>query len=215
MFTRIFWTDGACSQNGTWAGGYGVVELSHDLSQTMNEYIDRYSINFHKSGTCEKTTNNRMELTAMLEALKQIDKYIESNEQDTKYIIYTDSAYVQNSCCSWIYTWAKNSWQNSKKVIVENVDLMKEIYKYLTKNFNNCQISILKVKGHNNELGNELADALATSNRKKWKELILKFDIAYNDICYCPICDKDVETTIHSRIGHCPKCGHHLNSEDK
>lgn len=177
MFTRTFYTDGACSQNGTWAGGYGVLELNHTLSETIDSYIDRYSIEFYKSETCEKTTNNREELKAMLEALKQIDKYIETGEQNIKYIIYTDSAYVCNACNTWIYGWANNGWKNSKKVTVENVDLIQEIYKYLTKNFNNCQISILKVKGHNGELGNELADALASSNKKKWDFLITHFHI--------------------------------------
>lgn len=175
MFTRTFWTDGACSQNGTWAGGYGVVELNHDLSQTMNEYIDRYSINFHKSGTYEKTTNNRMELTAMLEALKQIDKYIESDEQDTKYIIYTDSAYVCNILLLWGQNWAKNNWTKNNNQPILNLELIQEMYNFYTKNKN--KIIIQKAKGHSNILGNELADALAAGNEKKWNELINKYNI--------------------------------------
>lgn len=179
MFTREFYVDGACSQNGTWAGGYGVVELSQVMSQTINSYIDRYSIEFYKSESCEKTTNNREELKAMIEALKQIHKYIESGEQNINYIIYTDSAYVCNTCNTWIYGWAKNGWKNSKKVTVENVDLIQELYKYLTKNFLNCQIIIEKVKGHAGTLGNELADSLAARNEKKWKELIFKYNISF------------------------------------
>lgn len=215
MNKRIFYTDGACSQNGTWAGGYGVVELSQGISQTIDNYIDRYSINFYKSEACEKTTNNREELKAMIEALKQIHKYIDGGEQNTKYVIYTDSAYVQNTCNTWIYNWSKNEWKNSKKVTVENVDLMKILYNYLTKNFLNCQITIEKVKGHAGTLGNELADALAAGNIKKWKELINKYNIAYDDICYCPICNKEIEITIYGGHGHCSNCGHHLNPEDK
>lgn len=210
MRKRIFYTDGACSQNGTWAGGYGVVELSQDVSQTIDGYIERNSIEFYKSETCEKTTNNREELKAMIEALKQINNYIEEGEQNTEYIIYTDSTYVQNICSSWVFIWARNDWKNSKKVTIENVDLIKILYNYLTKNFLNCQISIQKVKGHCGILGNELADALAQNSKTKWKELINKYNIAYDDICYCSICDKKIEITIYGGHGHCPNCGHYL-----
>lgn len=206
MSQRIFFCDGACSTNGTWAGGYGVVELSTAYSQTIDNLEPKYSLNFYKSEYCENTTNNREELKAMIEVFKQIEKY---PAEDT-FSIYSDSAYVVNMCNQWIWNWCKNGWQNNKKVTVENVDLVKELYNYLNKNFHKCQI--LKVKGHNGELGNELADALAANDSKKLKSLIEINNIAYDTLCYCPICDKEQLVIIFGNKGHCPICKHHINN---
>jgi ribonuclease HI len=67
-------------------------------------------------------------------------------------------------------TWARNNWMNTKKRTVENLDLVKELYNYLNIPFFNCQV--VKCKGHMGEVQNELADALATNNATKWKQLI-------------------------------------------
>jgi ribonuclease HI len=66
--------------------------------------------------------------------------------------------------------WAANGWRNSKKVTVENADLMKALWGYISREFPNFEIQ--QCKGHNGDLGNELADALATKDLKKFENLI-------------------------------------------
>ena len=70
----------------------------------------------------------------------------------------------------WIFNWARNDWKNSKKQTVENIDLVKPLYNYVTKNYFNCQV--MKVKGHHGNVYNELADALATSNFNKFAKIV-------------------------------------------
>ena len=171
MEKRIFYIDGACSQNGDWSGGYGVVELETSYLQTMTDYIPVYSLNFYAAEYSENTTNNREEIKGMIEALKIINDSDKSN-----FIIYSDSAYVVNMCNEWIRNWARNHWMNSKKVEVENIDLVKEIYNYITLDFPNFQIT--KVPGHSGILGNELADALATNNKAKFDKILSENDIS-------------------------------------
>lgn len=212
MSQRIFYCDGACSTNGTWSGGYGVVELSTAYSQTMDDYTPRYSIEFYKSETFEKTTNNKMELIAMIEALKQIHKYIKSGEKYIDYIVCSDSAYVCNILLSWGPTWVRNNWTKSNNQPILNLELIQEMYNLYIKYKD--KISIQKIKGHSNILGNELADSLATNDLKIFRYLLEKNNVAYDILCYCPICDKEQLTTIYGNKGHCPVCGHHLNPDN-
>ena len=167
MIKHTFYTDGACSGN-PGPGGFGVIELSACLRETYSSYIESYSLNYEYSERCENTTNNREELKAILHVLK-----LAADNQEEGYIIYSDSAYAVNSINDWIRGWAANGWVNSRKVTVENVDLMQEIYKYI--NLDNYLLK--KVSGHSGELGNELADAAATGNSKKREELIKRYHI--------------------------------------
>lgn len=167
MIKHTFYTDGACSGN-PGPGGFGVIELSTCLRETYSSYIESYSLNYEYSEFFENTTNNRMELIAILHVLK-----IAAEHPDEGYIIYSDSAYAVNSINDWIRGWAANGWVNSRKVTVENVDLMQEIYKYI--DLDNYLIK--KIRGHDGELGNELADAAATGNSKKKEELIKRYHI--------------------------------------
>lgn len=167
MIKHTFYTDGACSGN-PGPGGFGVIELSTCLRETYSSYIESYSLNYEYSERCENTTNNREELKAILHVLKLAAAYPEEG-----YIIYSDSAYAVNSINDWIRGWAANGWVNSRKVTVENVDLMQEIYKYI--DLDNYLIK--KIRGHDGELGNELADAAATGNSKKREELIKRYHI--------------------------------------
>lgn len=147
------YTDGS-SRGNPGRGGFGVAVFDEGhLVTTMQD-------------TAEETTNNRMELEAILTAFK----YIEEEAPDVETIIWSDSAYCVNMCNSWIYGWAKNGWQNSKKETVKNLDLVKRLYNYLITNFSKCQIC--KVKGHDNILENELADALATGDKKKEEKVL-------------------------------------------
>lgn len=170
MIKHIFFTDGACSGN-PGPGGYGVIELSTCLRETIDNYIESYSLNYEYSESFEHTTNNRMELMAILHVLK-----IAAEHPGEDYIICSDSAYAVNSINNWIRGWAAKGWVNSKKVTVENVDLMQEIYKYIDLD----NYTLKKVSGHSGELGNELADAAATGNGKKRDDLINKYHILIN-----------------------------------
>lgn len=167
MIKHTFYTDGACSGN-PGPGGFGVIELSTCLRETYSSYIESYSLNYEYSERCEDTTNNREELKAILHVLK-----LAAARPEEGYIIYSDSAYAVNSINDWIRGWAANGWVNSRKVTVENVDLMQEIYKYIDLD----NYLIRKIRGHDGELGNELADAAATGNSRKRDELIDKFNI--------------------------------------
>lgn len=140
------YTDGS-SRGNPGPGGWGLVILTEQEDKVIFTENDREN----------PTTNNRMELKAMIAALQ----YAAEHDADT-FIIYSDSTYVVNSCNTWIWGWVKNNWRNSKKQEVENLDLMKEIYALLSRDFFNAEVRLCK--GHNGIAGNELADALATGS---------------------------------------------------
>ena len=138
----IIYTDGACSNNqgDENVGGYGAVLLFGNAKKEIY-------------GGEANTTNNKMELTAMIEALKAVTR----NDYSTE--VYTDSAYIHN-CIEqkWYESWRKNGWKNSKKEPVKNKELWVELLE-LIESFKN--IKIFKVKGHSGDELNELADELA------------------------------------------------------
>lgn len=150
---KHFWVDGACSGN-PGPGGFGVCNLDDGIFYSEYE---------------ENTTNNRQELKAILYVMN-----IAKDNPENIYIIHSDSAYAINSITSWMDNWAKNGWVRSKNQPIENLDLMKEIYYLKMVLFN---IKLEKVKGHSGELGNEVADALASRNKQKYLNLIHKNNI--------------------------------------
>ena len=152
-----FYTDGSCRKN-PGPGGFGVVCL--DDNRLVYEHSEQ----------CEYTTNNREEMKAILYVFKEV-----AHIKDDIIIIYSDSAYCVNMLNDWIWKWANNNWKNSKKQTVENLDLVQELYKYINTDFFNCQV--VKVKGHNGDVGNELADALATNDKIKFEKILKQRDI--------------------------------------
>ena len=80
----------------------------------------------------------------------------------------SDSAYCVNTINDWIYKWSNNNWKKSNNQPVENLDLIQSLYKYLIKDFWNCQV--IKTKAHCGNIPNEIADALATGNDEKFKK---------------------------------------------
>ena len=78
---------------------------------------------------------------------------------------------------AWIFNWYNNNWKLASGKDVQNLDLIETLYKYVSKNFSNCQIE--KVKGHSGDVGNELADALATGNKAKIEKTILENRLIY------------------------------------
>ena len=150
---REIYTDGACKGN-PGPGGFGV--LIKEDSIIKYKYFEEY----------EQTTNNSEELKAILHALDVADKCFPNEDV----LIYSDSAYCVNMINDWIWTWADNDWKNSKKKEVENIDLVKQIYNYINKEFYHCQV--IKIKGHHGIIENELVDAIATNNKKKYNKIL-------------------------------------------
>lgn len=153
--------DGSCRGNGSKnsKGGFGIVIFDNNRN-----LIDAYQEQF------ENVTNNQMELKAFLKTFELLNtKY--KNQQAT---IYSDSAYCVNILSSWIHKWSKNNWKNSKNETIKNLDIISSLYEYYNINFFINQIYIVKVDGHKGNIGNELADALATADKKKFSNIILQ-----------------------------------------
>ena len=132
------YTDGACSGN-PGPGGWGAVIFDNNNKQK------------NISGSEENTTNNRMELSAAIMALEEVN----SNSEIT---IYTDSTYVKNGITEWVLKWRENGWKNSNKEPVKNKDLWEKLDNLCAQN----TIYWKWVKGHASNKYNNLADELAT-----------------------------------------------------
>ena len=131
------WTDGACSGN-PGPGGWGaLIEFNNSTKEI--------------SGSEKNTTNNRMEMMAVIKALKYIDTKSQIN-------LYTDSKYVKEGITNWIIGWKKNNWKNSQKKDVKNKDLWVELDSLSLKH----NINWNWVKGHSGNIENDIADKLAT-----------------------------------------------------
>ena len=133
----IIYTDGACSGN-PGPGGWGAILMYKDTKKEI-------------SGGKKDTTNNVMELTAALEALKLLKFPCEVE-------LYSDSAYLVNGFNQGrIYGWQKNNWKNSSKEPVKNKEIWEEIYKMTQKH----KVKFIKVKGHSDNEFNNRCDEMA------------------------------------------------------
>ncbi|MBI04941.1 MAG: ribonuclease HI [Pelagibacteraceae bacterium] len=131
------YTDGACSGN-PGIGGWGVVILEENNNEIC------------LNGGDDHTTNNRMELTAAIEALKNFP-----NRENI--IIITDSKYVKDGIQIWIQNWKKNGWKTTGKKPVKNKELWIELDELITKH----NITWEWIKGHAGNKYNDKADYLA------------------------------------------------------
>ena len=142
MPTIEIFTDGACSGN-PGAGGWGAILRYGTIEKEL-------------SGGDNDTTNNRMELTAVIEALKALKKECEIT-------IYTDSRYVMDGVQQWLPNWKRNDWRTTnKKSPVKNIDLWQELDSLLGQH----KINWRWVKGHNGHPENERVDKLARDEAK-------------------------------------------------
>lgn len=133
----IIYTDGACSGN-PGPGGWGTILMYKEHKKEL-------------SGGAKDTTNNIMEITAVIEGLKALKTLC-------KVEIYSDSAYVVNAFNNkWIDEWKKNGWKNSKKEEVKNKELWQELDSLVEK-YNPV---FIKVKGHSDNEYNNRCDELA------------------------------------------------------
>ena len=137
------YTDGACSPN-PGPGGWGAL------------YIGEGHDPVELSGYGGETTNNRMELTAVVSVLSAL-------HSPHAITLYTDSQYVKNGITAWITKWQKNNWQTADKKPVKNVDLWKALLAESSRH----EISWKWVRGHTLDKYNERADELAVAARKK------------------------------------------------
>lgn len=142
--TIHIFTDGSC-WNHDKSGGWGAVLLFNDKRREI-------------SGGRPNTTNNQMELQAILEALKAV-----KDLQKWPIIVYSDSQYCINCVTIWSKAWARNNWMTSEGSPVKNAEVIREISALITPN-----IVFKWVKGHIGNTHNERADVLAGEGRKQY-----------------------------------------------
>ena len=130
-------TDGACKGN-PGPGGWGAVLRTGKTEKEL-------------SGSAADTTNNRMELTAVIEALRAL-------KAPCEIALHTDSRYVIDGITKWIFGWQKNGWKNAAKKPVLNVDLWQALLEAKREH----KVSWIWVKGHAGHPENERADKLAS-----------------------------------------------------
>jgi ribonuclease HI len=141
----LLFTDGACSGN-PGPGGWAFI-LRHVKSNTELE----------KSGFEEDTTNNRMELQAVIEGLETL-------KRSCRVELFTDSEYVRNGLMTWMKNWKKNNWiKSSDKKPVKNVDLWKRLDELLSRH----ELKFTRVAGHSGHPENDRCDQLAVEAYQK------------------------------------------------
>ena len=143
-------TDGACSGN-PGPGGWGVVLQAKDGAALLKER--------ELCGGAAETTNNRMELTAAIEALETL-------ERESKITLITDSVYVKDGITKWLSGWKKNGWRTAAKKPVKNAELWQKLDAAQARH----QVTWQWVKGHAGQPENERADALARQGMAPFKK---------------------------------------------
>ena len=139
------YTDGACSGN-PGAGGWGTILVYNGHEKEL-------------SGGEANTTNNRMEMTAVIEGLKAL-------KEPCEVTLTSDSQYVCNAITKgWAKSWQKNNWIKSDKTQAKNPDLWEELLKLLAIH----KVNIVWVRGHNGHPYNERCDKLAVEQSQKYK----------------------------------------------
>lgn len=140
------YTDGACSGN-PGPGGWGVVMIYGEYQKEI-------------SGGAAETTNNRMELTAVIEALSLL-------KRPCKVILTTDSKYVVDSVTRrWVYGWEKRGWKKSDGKPAINAELWKKLLPLLEIH----DVEFVWVKGHAGYKYNEICDKMAVAETQKYKK---------------------------------------------
>jgi ribonuclease HI len=143
MKTVDIYTDGACSGN-PGSGGYCAILIYNGIEKVI-------------SGSELETTNNRMEILAVIKGLEALKEVCNVN-------VYSDSQYVVDAFNqNWIETWVNNSWRTAGKKDVKNPDLWQKLLD-LTKKHN---VTFIKVKGHSDNAFNNRCDKIAVEEYKK------------------------------------------------
>lgn len=149
MSNLVIYTDGGCSGN-PGPGGWGTVIIDGENLTKL-------------SGGKKQTTNNRMELSAAINALEAVVKNTEWRSRHVE--VYSDSQYVKNGITSWIKNWKKNGWKTAAKKPVLNQDL----WIALDTLYNQLDIEWKWVKGHAGVEYNEICDQLCKMEMEKFQ----------------------------------------------
>jgi ribonuclease HI len=144
------YTDGS-SRGNPGPGGFGVI-----VTDDEDNYL------CHHGEQISSTTNNREELKAILWAYLKYGVHPKYDKGKSVPVIYSDSAYCVNVFNNWMVMWARHGWTRTNRKPLENLDLIKPMYKHW---FNGYQIRVEKIKGHSGHKWNELADKLATTGK--------------------------------------------------
>lgn len=159
MSIKIY-TDGSAAPN-PGNGGYAAIAINdNNIIWTLADYEDN-------------TTNNRMELKALIAALEYA--------QDSKLFavpIYCDSSYAVKIYNEWARNWARNNWVRKGSRVIENLDLVKRVYELSS--LSSCEV--IHIRGHNGEIGNEICDALATKNAQKLEKIFMTEKILNKEV---------------------------------
>ena len=146
MKKATIYTDGACSGN-PGAGGWAAIIIDGDNIKEI-------------TGGKKDTTNNVMELTAVVKALESLDGQYEVD-------LYTDSGYIFDAITKgWLENWKKNCWISSTNKLVKNIEIWEQIDSLLNKH----KVNMFKVKGHANDEYNNRCDKLARACCLHFKE---------------------------------------------
>lgn len=148
MKTVDIYTDGACSKN-PGEGGYCAILLYNGVEKVV-------------SGAEKETTNNRMEILAVIKGLETLKEKCNVN-------LYSDSQYVVDAFNQgWINDWQNNNWRTAGKKDVKNVDLWQMLLALCSKH----NVTFIKVKGHSDNEYNNRCDKIAVSEYKKLQQVI-------------------------------------------
>ncbi|TFL13323.1 ribonuclease HI [Pusillimonas caeni] len=145
------WTDGACKGNPGW-GGWGALLRQGRHEKTL-------------FGGQADTTNNRMELLAVIEALKAL-------KRPCHVVVHTDSQYVQKGMTQWLVNWKRRDWRTADKKPVKNADLWQELDELVGRH----EVTWKWVRGHAGDAGNEMADQLANMGVQQARSMAASAD---------------------------------------
>lgn len=145
--TIIIYTDGSALGN-PGPGGWGYL-IWNKTEKTINT----------GGGYQDHATNNQMELSALLDVFKYINKLKTGGD----IVIHLDSDYVRNGITTWIHNWKKNGWKTANKKQVLNKEIWIDIDKYFEKIKENHKIKLMRVDGHSGNVGNDIVDEIAKS----------------------------------------------------
>lgn len=158
--TKIWYTDGSCRGN-PGPGGWSALILNGNELEHAAYHIEE-----------ENTTNNKMELSGILYATS-----FSAKNPNIEYMIFSDSNYCVRIINEWMRNWCFNEWTRSKGQPIENLELIKTLWSYYSQPFFN--VGVKWIKGHNNLIGNELADKLANRELNEFYNLLEKNKITY------------------------------------
>lgn len=158
MSEALIYSDGACSGN-PGPGGWGAIVIEN--SQHVVEL----------GAADPSTTNNRMEMTAIIETLKQLSPKV------TKCTICTDSTYVIRGSTQWLFGWKKRGWQNSEGKEISNKDLWLEMDHVLYRLKTKTKLEWKYVPGHAGIVGNERCDQIAVAFSQGLRPFLYEGDL--------------------------------------